>query len=261
MRTAPALFVYVAIAWAAPAVADSLALRPARDLSYTEVAAGLAHEKLSNQPNDWTESQIELLHKFGDRKLLLARFIATERFGLRDTTASLAGYYPLGQRSTVYAEAAVSDTHRVLPRDALHLQLAHAIGGGWAAAGGLKRLRYDRTNVDIADLTLEYYVSSFRIALTALPSRSSTAGSASSYRVQLGHYYGNESSVQFVVASGDEVETPIAAGTILKTQVRSTAVFGRHWFARDWALTYTLGRTRQGISRRDAAGLGLRYRF
>ena len=242
-------------------MADALELRAARELAYTEVAAGHVHETVSSQPNAWTESQVEVLRKFGDRKLLIGRVIETQRFGLRDSTALLAGYHPLGAGTTLYAEASVSDTHRVLPRDSLYLQLAQNLGGGWGVMGGLKRVLYDHTTVETADLSVEYYFSSFRIALTALPSHSTTAGSAASYRAQLGHYYGAENNVQFVVASGEEVDRPIAAGTIVRSSVTAAAVYGRHWFARDWALTYTLGRTKQGDSTRNMAGVGLRFRF
>lgn len=250
-----------ALLWAPLAAADALRLRAADKLSHTEIAVGHLREALSNHPSEWTDTTAELLHKFGERKLLIGRITASERFGLRDTTASLAGYYPLGERTTFYAEAAASGTHRVLPRDSLHLQLAHSIGGGWGVIGGVKRLHYNTTTVDIADLAVEYYFSDFRVALTALPSRSSSAGEATSYRLQFGYYYGEENNVQLAFASGDEVDKPTGIGAVVKTTVRSTALYGRHWFARDWALTYTLGHTRQGESRRDAAGLGLRYRF
>ena len=243
------------------AAADTLALRPAQALGSTEIGAGYVRESVSNQPNAWTESHVELLHKFGDRKLVIARITGTERFGLHDNTVSVSGYYPLAKDTTLYAEAAASDTHRVLPRDRVHLQLAQTLGAGWVVSAGLKRVRYDTTTVDTADLTLERYFADIRAAFTALPGRSSTAGSAASYRAQLGYYYANENNVQLVVASGEEVDQPIAAGIIVKTDVRSTAVYGRHWFARDWAFTYAIGRTRQGPSTREAAGVGLRYRF
>ena len=256
-----AFLLVFALAWMPQARADSLNLRTADSLSHTEVAAGHTRENVSNQPNDWAESSVEVLHKFGHRKVLIGRITGTERFGVHDNSVSVAGYHPLGERTTVYAELAASGTHRVLPRDVLHLQLTQNLGGGWGAIGGLKRMRYDSTTVEIADLGLEVYFSSFRLALTALPARSSSAGNASSFRLQLGHYYGDDNNVQLVLATGDEVDRPVAAGNIVKTAVRSSAVYGRHWFARDWALTYHLGRTRQGESRREAAGLGLRYRF
>lgn len=256
-----AFLLVIALAWMPQARSDSLNLRAADRLVYTEVAAGHTRENVSNQPNNWTESSVEVLHKFGARKVLIGRITGTERFGLHDSTVSVAGYHPLGERTTVYAEFAASGTHRVLPRDVLHLQLTQNLGGGWGAIGGLKRMRYDTTTVAIADLGLEVYFSSFRLAFTALPAHSTSAGNASSYRLQLGHYYGDDNNVQLVLATGDEVDHPVALGSIVKTPVRSTAIYGRHWVARDWAITYNLGRTRQGESRRDAAGIGLRYRF
>ena len=248
----------LAAAFALPALAQSD--KPAAGASYTEVGVGHLHENVSNQPNDWSDTQFELLHKFADRKLVLGKLGSVSRFGLRDTTASLAGYYPLGARTTLYAEGGASSGH-FLARDTVHLQLAQNLGGGWGAIGGLKHLRYSTTTVDVADLTVEYYFSSFRAAVTALPAHSSTAGSASTLRLQLGYYYGKENNVQIVAATGDEVDKPVATGAILRTSVRSTAVYGRHFLTQDWALTYTLGRTHQGDSRRDAIGIGLRYRF
>ena len=149
----------------------------------------------------------------------------------------------------------------MLPQYLLHLQLAHALGGGWGAIGGLKRLRYDTATVSVADLTLEYYFADFRVALTALPSHSSSAGSAAALRLQGGWYYDGESNVQLVHASGDEVDQPTGVGAVVKTSVRSTVLYGTQWLGRDWAFTYTLGRTHQGDTTRDAAGIGLRRRF
>ena len=261
MKIVTCLLLCAATASPLSAAAETLGLRPSKSLSYTEFGGSYVHESVSNQPNDWTDTQFDVLHKFGERKILIGRLGAVERFGLRDSTFALAGYHPLGERTTGHAEVTVSDNHRFLPRNSVYVQLAHSLGGGWAAAAGLKRAHYDNATVDIADLTLEHYFSTFRAAATVLPSHSSTAGSAASYRLQLGHYYGTENNVQLVLAKGDEVDTPIAAGIIVKTPVQSTAVFGRHWFARDWAITYSVGRTRQGASTRDALGVGLRYRF
>lgn len=261
MKIKASLLICAAAALPPCAAGETLGLRPAKSLSYTEFGASYVHESVSNQPNDWADTQFDVLHKFGERKILIGRLGAVERFGLRDNTFALAGYHPLGERTTGYAEVTFSDNHRFLPRNSLHVQLAHSIGRGWGVGAGLKRVHYDNATIDILDLTLEHYFSTFRAAATVLPSHSSTAGSAASYRLQLGHYYGTENNVQLVLAKGDEVETPVAAGIIVKTAVESAAVFGRHWFARDWAVTYSAGRTRQGSSVRDALGVGLRYRF
>ena len=250
----------------APAAADPdsvapLRLRPAQTLAYTEVAFAHMRETLSNNPNDWTDTQLELLHRFALRKLLIGRATSSERFGLHDNTLGLSGYYPLGERTTAYAELSSSDTHRVLPRDSVHLQLAQSLAQGWGAIAGLRHVSYDTTTVDIADLTLERYFSDYRVALTVYPSHSQIAGTATSYRLQLSRYYSEENNIQLALVRGTEVDKPTDVGAVLATDVRSIALFGRHWLTRSWGLGYGIGHTVQGGSTRRSASIDLRYRF
>ncbi len=235
--------------------------QPAQTPGYTEIGLAHARETLSNNPNDWKDTQLELLRQFAPRKLLIGRVTTSERFGLHDDTLGLSGYYPLGERTTAYAELAASDTHRVLARDSLHLQLAQSLAQGWGAIGGLRRVTYNTTVVDIADLTLERYFSDYRVALTAYPSRSQIAGSAASYRLQFSRYYSDENNIQLAFVRGTEVDKPTGIDSVLATSVRSLALFGRHWLTRDWGLGYGIGYTVQGASTRRSANVGLRYRF
>lgn len=247
---------------AAPAsAAEPLRLRPAQTLGHSEIALAHTRETLSNNPNDWKDTQLELLHQFAPRKLLIGRATSSERFGLHDDTLGLSGYYPLGERTTVFAELTASNTHRVLPRDSLHLQLAQSLPQGWGLIGGLRQVTYDTTVVDIADLTLERYISDYRVALTVYPSHSQIAGSATSYRLQLSRYYGDENNIQLMLVRGIEVDKPTGVDSVLATSVRSLALFGRHWLTRDWGLGYGLGHTVQGESTRRSASVDLRYRF
>lgn len=235
--------------------------QPAQAPQYTEFGLSQARELLSNSPNAWNDTQLELLHKFAPRQLLIGRATDTERFGLRDHTLGLSSYYPLAARTTGYAEFTSSDTHRVLARDSLHLQLAQSLADGWGVLGGLRHMNYTSTAVDVADLTLERYFSDYRIALSAYPSRSQIAGNARSYRLQFSRYYGDENNVQLMIASGTEVDKPTGIGTVLATSVRAMALYGRHWLTRDVGLVYSVGHAVQGESTRRAASLGLRYRF
>lgn len=240
---------------------NPLLLKMAPALAHTEIALAQVRETLSSDPNDWNDTQLELLHQFAPRKLLIGRATGSERYGLHDDTLGLSGYYPLGERTTAYAEVTTSDTHRVLPRDSVHLQLARSLQQGWGVIGGLRRVSYDTTVVDIADLTLERYFSDYRVALTAYPSRSHTAGRATSYRLQLSRYYGEENNIQLMMVSGTEVDKPTGVDQILAMSVRSVALFGRHWLTREWGIGYGIGYTEQGKSTRRSASLGLRYRF
>lgn len=244
----------------APAVAPLL-LKMAPALAHNEVALTYMHETLSNDPNAWKDTQLELMRHFAARKLLIGRAVSSERFGLHDDTLGLSGYYPLGERTTAYVDVTASNTHRVLPRDSLHLQLAQSLSQGWGLIGGLRHVTYNTTVVDVADLTLERYVSDYRVAFTAYPSRSRTAGSAASYRLQLSRYYGDENNIQLMIVSGTEVDKPTGIDQVVATSVRSIALFGRHWLTRDWGLGYGIGSTEQGQSRRRSANVGLRYRF
>jgi len=243
------------------AATEPLRLQLAQSLGHTEVVLTHMRETLSNNPNDWTDTQLELVRQFAPRKLLIGRVTGSERFGLHDNTLGLSGYYPLGERTTAYAEATASDTHRVLARDSLHLQLARSLPQGWGASAGLRHVTYNTTVVDIADLTLERYFSDYRVALTAYPSHSQVAGSAASYRLQFSRYYGEANNIQLAIVRGIEVDKPTAVDTVLATSVRSVALFGRHWLTRDWGLGYGIGYTVQGSSTRRSANIGLRYRF
>lgn len=244
-----------------PDAGAPLRLRPAQTLAHTEIALAHARETLSNNPNDWTDTQLELLHQFAPRKILIGRAISSERFGLHDNTLGLSGYYPLGERTTAYAELTSSDTHRVLPRDSVHLQLAQSLAQGWGAIAGLRHVSYDTTAVDIADLTLERYFSDYRVALTVYPSHSQIAGNATSYRLQFSRYYGDANNIQLALVRGTEVDKPTDVGAVLATDVRSVALFGRHWLTRSWGLGYGIGHTVQGASTRRSASVDLRYRF
>lgn len=227
----------------------------------TQIAMRSSRENLSNGSQDWTDTGLEVLHEFERRKVLIGSFVESSRYGLTDRTVVAEGYYPFSENATAYLLLAASDTHQVLARDTVHAQLAYALRDGWGVMAGLRHARYNATTVDIADLTLERYFSDFRAAFTVLPAYSSTAGNATSYRFQLGYYYGDENRVQLFLSRGTEVDRPAGASLIVATDVRGTALAGRHWLSDAWALDYVLSRIEQGSVTRNGAGVGLRFRF
>ena len=227
----------------------------------TQLALRMARERLSNGSPDWTDRGVEIAHQFGARKSLVGSFTDSSRFGLVDSTAMLEGYYPLGERLTGNLAASASGTHHVLPRSTLYGQLAYALEAGWGVLGGIKQSVYNTTTVNVADLTLERYFRDYRAAFTVLPAHSQTAGNATSYRMVFGYYYGDENRVQALFARGTEVDRPTGVDVVLATQVRSTALFGRHWIGRAFAFDYGMSRTVQGSVTRNGLNAGLRYRF
>lgn len=238
-----------------------LGLRLAQKGQYTEIGLSHARETLSTDPRGWTDTQVDLMHYFEPRKVLIGRATSSERFGLHDDTLAVGAYHPLGERTTAFAEISASDTHRVLPRSSAQLQLSQSLPQGWGVMGGLKHVTYNVTTVDVAELTVERYFADYRAALSVYPSHSRTAGSASSYRLQLSRYYGDENNIQILYVNGVEVDKPTGVDSVLAVSVRSLALFGRHWLTREWALTYGLAKTEQGNTTRHAVNFGLRFRF
>lgn len=239
----------------------SIAQAQLSDTRFSEIGLRVNREHLTGGRSPWQDQTLEVLHQFDKRKLVLGTLQHTERFGLSDTSASLAGYVPLSAQLTGYLEYGASSTHRVLPRDAFRVQLARALAGGWGIAGGLKHVRYDSAEIDVLDLTVERYFSDYRAAFTALPSRSNVAGNATSYRLQFGYYYGERNNIQLVFGDGTEVDRPTAVNQVLATQVRSLGLYGRHWFGQSLAFEYGAGHAVQGTYTRRSLDAGLRYRF
>jgi YaiO family outer membrane protein len=61
--------------------------------------------------------------------------------------------------------------------------------------------------------------------------------------------------------SGGREATSIGTGVVL-ADVRTIAVFGRHWLNRNWSANYAIGHTRQGdFYTRNGISLGVDYAF
>jgi YaiO family outer membrane protein len=230
-------------------------------LPRSSLELGYARETLSTNPYAWTDSYAQYVRQFAPRTVAIGRITESSRFGLDDSTALAAGYLPLGEKTTLFMEAVVSPTHRVLPLHTLHAQLARSLTDGWGVLGGLKHLTYNTTAVDVIDLTVERYFGAFRAAWTITPSRSETAGSASAQRLQLSYYYGDGNAVQLLVASGREVDKPVAVDSVIATDVRNISLFGQHALSPAWVFVYGLGYTEQGATIRKAVNAGLRFRY
>ena len=222
---------------------------------------GFGRETLSTGTPDWRDAYLQFNQQLEGRRSWLGRVTAASRFGIADTALLASGFTPLTDKTALNVEALVSPTNRVLARHTLHTQISHSLPAGWGVQAGWKRLAYNTASIDALDITVERYFGPFRAAWTISPSRSSTAGDAVGQRVQMGYFYGDTSSVQVLFAAGREVDKPSAAGAIVATDVRSTALFGHHALGPEWGLVYGAGRTQQGTTSRESLNVGLRWRF
>lgn len=247
--------------WAASCAWAADAGNASRDAAYTEIEAGYGRESLTNNTPDWQSPYLELHHRFRNRHAASVGLRETRRFGLADTEVYGALYYPLGENWNTVFEGNVSPTHKVLPKHSASAQLQRLLPGGWAIGAGLRQNSYTLTDSRVATLTAERYWSDFRAAYTVFSGKPDGGSSAPAHRFQFNYYYGDRDSVGLSYTSGREVEN-VGAGVLRTTAVRNATLSGRHWFARDWALSYDLSAHRQGsLYRREGFRLGFRYRF
>lgn len=228
---------------------------------FTEIVAGTSRETLSNDAPDWTTTHFSIVHQFAARQNLGVDIARVSRFGLRDETVTLSAYLPAGNKTTVFLEALKSRRHNFLARDSVQAQLLQSFDAGFGAAVGVRHARYENSNVTIGDVTIEKYFSDYRVAFSVLPSHSTSAGNATSYRLSFARYYGERSNLQIAAARGRELERANALLPIVATDVRSLTVYGRHAFDSTWALEYALGQSKRANVTHHEFSVGARFRF
>jgi YaiO family outer membrane protein len=239
------------------AAADNADANP----SFTEIAAGTSRETLSNDAPDWTTTHFSVVHQFAARQSLGVDIARVSRFGLSDETLTLSAYTPAGTKTTLFFEAIKSRNHNFLARDSVQAQLLQSFDAGVGAAIGVRHARYENSNVTIGEITLEKYFSDYRVAFSVLPSHSTSAGNATSYRFSLARYYGERSNMQIAAARGTELERANALLPIVATDVRSLSVYGRHAFDGAWALEYALGQSKRANVTHYEFSVGASFRF
>ena len=221
---------------------------------------------LSNNPDDWRDTTVTARAKYNNGRQMAFSYTNSARFGLADDTIAAETYLPIDKDNLVYAELRYSNSHRVLPEYAAHLQWTHEFAGGWGIIGGYKRVEYTESGVHLIDLGAEYYFSNYRAAYTAVVSESDNAGGALSHRFQLGYTFDSMSNIQLAVTTGSEVEKPVNASSIIKTDFTTLALWGEVLLNRRWTLIYAAGYTDLQInnsrsSNRRFFDLGIRYTF
>lgn len=233
----------------------------ASDASGVQIEAGLSKESLNKGYADWSSTYVEAEKKMAERHAVYGMLRETERYDLKDGEL-LAGYYhPLGRQWTSLLEANASPTHHVLPKWSVLGQLQYAFGDGWGAHFGLRHTEYDAALTNLRIFTLERYWGDYRAAYTLYSGHLAGAGSALSQRIQFSRYYADHSWLGVALSGGEELENLGSAG-VQHSDVQSLIFNGRHWFSRDWALTYEATLHRQGdYYTRNGVRLGLRRQF
>lgn len=253
MKKRGGIFSALALAMAMPAFADTAGAQ-------TQVELGTESSRLSNGSPDWQALSLRITHKLSPRDVRELTLTQTRRFGLDDQQISGLYSTPLSDKLTATLGASISATHRVLARHGIEGSIQYEFAPAWLVHAGLANNRYDTANVNQANLALEHYFSSFSAAAAWRPVRA-LGVSSSSYELRGSYYYGDANFVGAIVSSGQEA-TSVNANSVLLADVRASALLGRHWLSRQWAVNYAITNTRQGsFYNRNSVRLGAQYLF
>ena len=243
----------LSLATVMPAIADNA-------LAQTQVELGAESSRLSNGSTDWQELSLRINQQRGQRDVKELTLTQTSRFGLDDQQISGLYATPLTDRLTAMLAASISPSHRVLARQGIDGTLQYEFAPAWLVHAGLASKRYDAANVNQASLMLEHYFSSFSASVAWRPVRA--LGASSSSTELRGYYYYRDNSYIGVIFSTGQEATSVNASTVLLTDVRATALLGRHSLSRQWAVNYAVTSTRQGsFYNRNSVRLGAQFLF
>jgi len=227
------------------------------------VELGASYDALSSGNADWQSYFLGISRKFTSGQTLYGSASIVRRFDLTDQYLMIGLVQPLDEsrRWSATFEAAGSPRHQVLPQVSFYGQLERNLGAGWLAHAGLRHSRYSADNVNIGVFGVERYFSKYRAAYTLYLSHLEGAGTSGSHAFQGNYYYGERNSVGAGVAFGEEVES-LGGGNLLRTEVRSLSLNGRHWIDQKWGFSYVAGWHRQGtLYTRSTAQIALLRRF
>ncbi len=243
-----------------PVVLGSTAWAQSDAQPLTRVGLEAESSHLSNGSPDWRETTLRITRSMGKNEVKSLALTQTNRFALDDHELSGLIATRLSPQLTASATASISPTHRVLAKNTFEGALQYEFAPAWLIHSALGRKNYNSTRVNQGLLMLEHYFSDFSASVAWKPVRSSGVGSSSA-ELRLAWYYSDTDSVGLIHSTGKEVTT-ITPGNVVLTDVRSTALQGRHWLSRQWVVNYGLSHTRQGsFYNRRSARLGVEYVF
>ncbi len=227
-----------------------------------EIQLTYSFDRLSDNYGSWRTASLDFSRKYRSRRTFYGALLKTERFGRRDSQATLGIYQPLSRKWALMLEANYSPTHRTLAKWSAFGGLEHNFGKGWNGQVGYRRTQYPSAKVNLTSATAEKYFGNYRAAYTLALINLEKVGTSAAHRLQFARYYGEQaSSVGVTVGCGRELESLGSQG-VLQTDVKSIGVSGHHWINKNWGINYDASLTGQGkFYLKQGASIGVRFRF
>lgn len=226
----------------------------------SSVAAGVGYDWLSNDFDSWQHQYLRGHHRINDRARWRGDIRNYNRYGLTNTSISTGLTYQLAPRTVADVEVSYTPSAEFRPEQRYIAQLYQGLWQGGGVTVGAQHSSWPTNDSRSFFIEPDYYYGPFRFAARYNWVDLDNVGSSSGYSLSAAWYYDDRSHTTLSYADGREIE-PIGE-TILISQVRSIAVFGRHHLRQRWSVEYALSYTEQGtFHNRTGVELGVHYQF
>ncbi|NJM54438.1 MAG: YaiO family outer membrane beta-barrel protein [Blastocatellia bacterium] len=229
----------------------------------TEVQVTTNYEVLSKNLGSWKSVTINVRHDFSKRQVLYGFYQKAYRASVSSDTATVGLYQPLSKNHTLLLEMSASPGHQFLPKWSGMAQLETKLSPTTFLNTGYRRTIYRDAKLNIANIGVEKYWKAYRFTYTASIAKPENDDVTFSNRIQADKYYGEKNStINADVTFGNEVASFFGDGKVLKSNIFSIGVGGKHWFNNRFGVNYRASFHRQGeFYNRGGTTLGVIYRF
>ena len=257
MKPFAALLIAALLAPGSAALADTDSTPPAQTTTYT---AGTTNESLTNDRGYWNTASVEMMRTFAPRSTFYTAINSQSLYHQTDSQYAAGLYVPVSPRAVLGLDVSVSPSHKILAKDDFALTLEQRLGGGWGAIGSVETRDYTSVNANLAALTIDRYIGSYRFAYrVSSASLTNVPGEALTHDLIVQRWYG-DNFVGIDLEGGRDVENE-GTGPLLVSGVGGASAFGRQWFDHNFAIDWRLESYRLGkIYTRNGGSIGVRYR-
>lgn len=210
------------------------------------LSVGGAHEDISDGLPDWNNQFTEISWLRDSDSRYFARLVRDERFDQSDITFAAGGEWQLPLAWFAGMELARSDSPSFQPKNAFMVHVGRSLTNGWGVDFRWRQRKYDTATVSTYTALAERYFGAYRAAYSLNASRLHGEETSLAHVLTLNWYMTDRTSVGLVVATGEEAEA-IVPGQVLRSDVTSVTLSGRHILNHRLTLNWWAGTHEQGI--------------
>lgn len=215
-----------------------------------------SRHRLDNGSDDWHQLNASLARRVSNGANIRGLLGRYTRFGETDHQFGIRVAVPFATLWSIELGFRSSSSPAFLARNDFDLAISRQLGNGWVASGTLRQREYAAASVSSLGAMTEKYVGKYRFAYALNGSRL-TSKHALVHSVSANVYADSGWRVGINLAAGQEMEV-VELGQLVKTDIDSIVLSGRHPVGGSLQIGWQLGTHRQGdLYRRNFVGVSV----